>query len=907
MSADLVLLERLVGTALTQLSRPTPGIIRERIEEIAGMSMVGATTAEDREALARRLEARFDVTMTLGTVLEADNFDQWYDQARVDIDPRYWERYRTHLAHKGFPPDVVDTMDRDTDNVVRQLGDPGEEGHWDRRGMVVGHVQSGKTANYAGVIAKAADAGYRLIVVIAGLHNNLRNQTQRRLEEDFVGRATGQEGIDQRGEAIGVGRIDPEVSVVTLTNATSDFNVQAATAVGVALDDLNAPALLVIKKNTHTLKNLLSWLRAYSARLGTEKVRAPMLLIDDEADNASINIRSQKDDISRINGQIRELLDVFEHSSYVGYTATPFANIFIDPDSDDEMVGADLFPRDFIVTLNAPSNYFGPVDVFIERPREHIRTIEDHYDVLPTRHKIDHVLPALPPTLIRAVRAFALSRAIRLFRGETTAHMSMLVNVSRFVRVQGIVAGLVHRHLREIQAAIRTHGSLDWPTARKDPELAELHAVWEEEYGGLEHDWREIFPLLSDAALPITVEEVNSRAPGRLDYREYDGAGLSVIAVGGFSLSRGLTLEGLTVSYFLRNSMMYDTLMQMGRWFGYRPNYEDLCRIWMPEEAEAWYEHISESTELLRDEMRAMERANATPSDFGLKVRSHADSLLVTARNKMGSGQAVTMSIGLANEFVETAILRRDDPSLQANRRAAKALAERIDDLQMPSAEAEGLGTGHLFRGVPASLILPFLSAFRNHEGSTLTAGDPVRRYIEARVDDELAEWDVLFPSIGATKDTTTWKAGGLTIRCQRRAYGLRSNRDTLYITNKQRVASRGIEQVGLKSSDIKKAQDNFRAEHPDRKNVPDYVYRPYRPAPLLIVHALRVDHPVKEGDTIRRPDEQHQDPVIAWSISFPSTELEEKTVKYVVNPRWLREQFGSEIDDDEGLDGEEL
>ena len=274
----------------------------------------------------------------------------------------------------------------------------------------------------------------------------------------------------------------------------------------------------------------------------------------------------------------------------------------------------------------------------------------------------------------------------------------------------------------------------------------------------------------------------------------------------------------------------------------------------------------------------------------------------------MGSGQLVTMSIGLANEFVETAILRRDEPSLQANRRAAEELAERIEELRLPSGDATGLGTGHFFRGVPASVILPFLSAFRNHEGSTLTAGDPVRRYIEARVDDELAVWDVLFPSIGAREDTTTWQAGGLTVRCQRRAYGTpRSNKDTLYITNKQRVASRGIEQVGLTASDVKRAQDNFRAEHPDRKNVPDRVYRPYRPAPLLIVHVLRIDHPVEKDDKARRPDENHQDPVIAWSISFPSTKLEEKTVKVVGNPRWLWEQFGAEISDDEGLDGEEL
>src|SRR5262249_35101440 len=155
----------------------------------------------------------------------------------------------------------------------------------------------------------------------------------------------------------------------------------------------------------------------------------------------------------------------------------------------------------------------------------------------------------------------------------------------------------------------------------------------------------------------------------------------------GFSLSRGLTLEGLTVSYFLRNSMMYDTLMQMGRWFGYRPGYDDLCRIWMLEEAESWYRHIALSIDELREEMRRMEEANATPEQFGLKVRSHPDTLIVTARNKMGSGEQVVVRVGLANQFIETTALRRDGQD--ANRRAAVALAERLAEAGRPTSSSE--------------------------------------------------------------------------------------------------------------------------------------------------------------------------------------------------------------------------
>ena len=139
------------------------------------------------------------------------------------------------------------------------------------------------------------------------------------------------------------------------------------------------------------------------------------------------------------------------------------------------------------------------------------------------------------------------------------------------------------------------------------------------------------------------------------------------------------------VSYFLRNSMMYDTLMQMGRWFGYRPDYQDLCRIWMPEAAQGWYEHIAESIEELRSELRSMEASNATPEDFGLKVRSHPDSLIVTARNKMGSGSSIVVSIGLAFSLIETHTLRRDDENLQTNRNAARRLAGRLGQVGFPN------------------------------------------------------------------------------------------------------------------------------------------------------------------------------------------------------------------------------
>lgn len=894
MTDGLTLLEDLVGAGLAREDRPTPDQIRNLIAGVRRLPQCNEVDDEAAELLARRFEERLGVTMTLGSMLKQREFTPWLDAARETIEPYYWERYRKYLGLKRFPPEVISTLDRATDRVLGLLENPSKEGRWDRRGMVVGHVQSGKTANYAGLICKAADAGYKLVVVVAGLHNNLRNQTQERLDEDFVGRDSARINVDPAQRLVGVGRLDATYRPVTFTTALSDFKKNFAQQLGVALHDLTTPAVFVIKKNTNTLRNLLEWLKENSAHLGSETVDAPMLLIDDEADNASINISHSKGEVSRINGQLRDLLKMFDRSCYVGYTATPFANIFIDPDSEDEMLGEDLFPRDFIVSLNPPSNYFGPTRVFGGDSTEVIRYIDDHSDLLPLKHTIDFNITALPRSLVDALRSFVISRAIRLVRGHEAPHCSMLVNVSRFVAVQGKVANLLHEHLRDIQSSVRLYGALPEARALADSEMGDLHRVWELEFESIIPDWSVVQELLHKAAAPISVVQVNSRSSDSLSYKDHKVTGLNVVAVGGYSLSRGLTLEGLMTSYFLRNSMMYDTLMQMGRWFGYRPDYDDLCRVWMPEEAEGWYAHITESIEMLRDELRSMEAMKATPQEFGLKVRSHPDALIITARNKMGSGESVVVRIGLGNQFVETAILRRDADSLEKNRAAARRLTERLAE-GAPPVETE---SGWFFEKARVEPVLSFLQEFQNHEGSMLSDGDPVRRYIQERQRDELSDWDILFPSLRSAKDPQPDELLGMPINCQHRSAGRRSDEKTLRITEKQRVASRGVEKNGLTKPQIDEAERFYQEERPGRTNYPDHIYRTARTRPLLIIHLLRIHLPDRGP-----PDPRHPDPVVAWSISFPRTARDEDRVEYVVTTTWLRENYGSEIEDDEETD----
>ncbi len=888
---------RTMVQSLLARERPSQARIREVIANVRlACPSVTDTEAED---LALEFETVHGVFMAEGAALQNPEFEPWLESARSGIEFYFWNRYRKLLAGKGFSGQVLGGLSNVTDRILGLLEDPEKSGPWDRRGMVMGHVQSGKTANYIGVVTKAADAGYRVIIIIAGLQNRLRDQTQRRVDEGFIGFCKTTFG----GRRVGVGRYDARHRPIAFTSTTKDFHKGIAENLNIRLQELRQPAVFVIKKNPSALRNLIDWLRAHNAQLGTDTIREPMLLIDDEADNASINIKHRMEKVSRINGQIRELLDLFERSNYVGYTATPFANIFIDPDSEDQMVGHDLFPRDFIVSLDPPTNYFGAARVFGNATNAVLRNIDDHEALLPTSHDINHAVAGLPESLEEAIRVFVLARAIRLARSQDRAHNSMLVNVSRFVDVQLQVRNEVQSFVDRISSHVRINGARSLAEAIRDPELFKLHRAFLEHYGGrCAESWQEIQGLLHESISAVNVVEINSRSGGSLDYAEHETSGLNVIAVGGLSLSRGLTLEGLTVSYFLRRSMMYDSLFQMGRWFGYRDGYEDLCRVWMPEEAQGWYEHIAESIDELRFELARMQSSNATPRDFGLKVRSHPDTLMVTARNKMGSGQRHKVLIGLANQFVETAILHRASEIVNANLKTTVHLANAMRAGGKAPEDGEDRYGGRFVTDVPVDLVYEFLGAFRNHPGSTLTEGEPVRKYISRRADGELSKWDVLFPSVRRRSDRSLIdRRLGFSLTCQRRSAGERSDRYVLMVTNKQRVSSRGIAKAGLSEEQIKRAQDDYKKKKDKGlygdgpRNYPDWIYSRIRSKPLLIIHLLAIG---SESE-----DLSQQNPVVAWSISFPRTRIREDKVEYVVNKTWFTEHYGDDDSDDDEND----
>lgn len=863
-------------------------------------------------------EARENVSHRLGEGVslvlldEAEHDPDWI--RKRDIRWTYSENYDRYLREDGLPGKVVDTLMQVSLKVASHLQDPLREGKWDRRGLVIGHVQSGKTANYLGLVARAADAGYRFIVIVAGIHNNLRMQTQERVDAGFVGRvssALARERLQQVGRTanIGVGTYPGHPHPVTLTTTDSDFRKAIANTTGSALKDWSKPVVIVIKKNVSTLRALNGWLKDFNREVGqTQIADVPMLFIDDEADNASVNTNKPELSPTSTNRLIRETLSLFHKSSYVGYTATPFANIFINPDAYDPDTLQDLFPRHFIHCLDAPTNYFGADRIFLDEDRgqRHLRHIRDCEDVIPLKHARDHGIDELPPSLREAIRVFFLVRAIRNLRGQSGRHASMLINVSRFTDVQKEVRRLVESYRTTLAEAIEANGALAEAEAMRNAHLRELRATWEAEFADGQESWPDIQAALHDAAVSIRTAVVNSRSDEGLNYGEYAqrGQALNVIAIGGLSLSRGLTLEGLAVSYMYRNTRMYDTLLQMGRWFGYRPGYEDLCRVWLSDESIGWYAHIAESTDELRDSIKEMNRVGASPETFGLMVQSHPDALLVTAANKMRDAEELPLSVSYDGKLMETHVVPDAAAATEHNIGLYRALWDTLNsahaDRRVTSPDASKPYCA-VWRAVPLEILSNFLASFAAHPDRGPAIASAIG-YLRKTAGDFPAG-DVAFMSLRG-KTPAPLLLGDFRMESQQRAAGLDKDGNQIrrpvaaggyHVTSRQRVAGRGDESVGLTPEEFARA--HAIAER-DGKPLSDRHFRhaDVRGRPLLMLHLLEITDPLEEGRVLLQG-------APAIGISFPHTGRY-TTVEYVVNKVMLK-QLEADLEDgpDEGDD----
>ena len=852
-------------------------------------------TEEDISLLLGYFEQEFTTQHKIGQFIAEESNDHekwWRGKLQRTSDNFYWDRLEKHLKSEGsLPEESIDSTAKDTDALMDLIANPNKE-FQKRRGMVIGQVQAGKTLNYSSLISKAADAGYKYIILLAGLTNSLRTQTQERIDEAFVGRiSSNNTSVRKR---VGVGLINASRTPLSLTFFKQDFllsNLQSVKGLDKThIRDISEPIIFVCKKNVNTLKNLNQFLSSNSIE---GVVEGSLLLIDDEADNASVNTKAKKREITAINSSIRDVIKKFKNSSYVGYTATPFANIFIDNDVDDELAKDDLFPRDFIYSLDASNKYvsskrvFGPEGDLGEIM---LRTITDNDDYIKIVHKKDANPIDLPPSLKTAIRLFFLAKVVRNHRRKNNSHCSMMVNVSRFNDVQGRVKSLIKEYVQTIKEDLRLNSKAKKPSSSSV--IHEFLSDYKEEFLSLSDrfdypDWQNVSNELSEVVNEAEILTVNMKS-GELDYRSYPN-GRTVIAIGGLALSRGLTLEGLVTTYILRNAAAYDTLLQLGRWFGYRPNYEDLCRLFIDADSQRYYADVTEAIDELVEEITEMKQLGLTPFQFGLKVKQNPDAIRITAANKMDSAELVTIELGYAGKLREGHTLYNDDAVNKHNRSEIFKFLQKIGpekaSLEYPNSRGKPTWTK-----VSAEQILSLLDNFKlpAQYCTDLHVKDDGSSFISDFIRDKkewLNEWIVCLNNtvISDPNEAEINLFPGMPLRVRKNESGVFLDNGKVFgITARRRVGSGGEWKVGL----MNKADSDHQLKKTDIEK------------PILNIYVNKVTVPNnKSNSQITNLTENS----VTYSVYFPTNRNLDKTeVKYQVNKIFQQARLVVQDDYDE-------
>lgn len=906
----------LLMQAFTGETQPTPAQIEEKVDTFLTGPFEGLRPERGAilEEVLRRIEVRIGAASTLD-----DNTDhvEWLR----DIDRegwRFWPRLEEYLRREDqLPPAVLLELAQSTDRVLERLELPERAGRWDRRGLVVGHVQSGKTTHYTALAAKALDAGYQIVIVLAGIHNSLRSQTHERIDRHLIGRDSAallevvRSGSTRNPEPIGVEREDqrlgrPRLPITILTCTTSaddgDFRTHVANQVGFQVSH-GSRLVMAVKKNATILRNLIRWLKAQIAE--RDRIPAPTLVIDDEADHASVNTAGDPDaDPTTINRLIRELLTSFQRVALVGYTATPFANIFIAAEGAHDQYGPDLFPRSFIVNLKAPSDYIGPSLVFGHPGDESVGIPEQlplpaHVPVtdagawIPDRHRKIHQPGPLPDSLKEAIRLFLMVCAARGCRGDEDAHNSMLVHATRFVNVQGRVADQIEDEVSALRNVIGSGSGTDIERVQR-----QMADIWRDRIVAVHHDftsrlgerclplpeWSRVWERVRPALDRIRALRINGESGDALAYSRA-GRGLYVIAVGGDKLSRGLTLEGLSISYFLRTSNMFDTLMQMGRWFGYRPRYADLCRLYTTAPLHSAFRGIALAMEELRTDLDYMAAIGKTPAEFGLRVRTPSDGLLITAANKIRRGEDV--EVRFAGDLKQALEVERTGARGEENRLAVRRL---IESLGPGERMIRGRATPHwVWRGVSVEAVLEFLASYEAiATPSFYPRCEALRRFIREQVGrGELVEWTVIVVS-KQERDTPTVQVGGADVRLV--------TRSRVAGTSSERFKTGAVVGLAEEAFDLTVEEhaaavaDTPPPENGEVKNPSRRAIRMHRPATrgTLLIYLI---HDVLDGNPMNF--------IPAVAVSFPESESA-RALSYTVNEIWRAQHgLGTEPDED--------
>ncbi|MFE7138477.1 Z1 domain-containing protein [Streptomyces sp. NPDC057644] len=653
-------------------------------------------------ALRKVLDHAVPVFKEPGPTIISTTPTWWYSRDTAAVRSFYWTAYEQLLRRKGWSDAAVAGLDEASHAVVERLADPTRPDAYGARGLVVGYVQSGKTANFTGVTAKAIDAGYRLVIVLGGTLNLLRGQTQRRLDMELIGQENILRGADPHDpEAlIGVDYQDDEdwpekfvshhgrpsvlgaFDIERLTTRDDDykslatgiraleFDKQVRTQPLYAPDNLHRAAarVMVVKKNKSVLSKLIKDLKKIGGPLLSE---IPTLIIDDESDQASVNTTDPKKweegKVTRtaINGQISQLLGLLPRAQYVGYTATPFANVFVDPGDGD-----DIFPRDFLISLPRPTGYMGVQDF-----HDLDRTDESAVGMAERAHVRGIYDDAHGDRLAEALDAFLLTGALKLYRAAHDPsleshfrHHTMLVHESvRMAEHADLALRISSIWHQAAYTSQRGHARLETLFTTDFQPIADAGLPMPRSYEELRPHVSRARQLINSGGTPVLVVNGDTE-------RDYDQPDLDFdrtpnvwkILVGGTKLSRGFTVEGLTVTYYRRKTQQADTLMQMGRWFGFRPGYRDLVRLYIGRAEPAGktrtvdlyeaFEAICRDEETFRAQLTRYAtlvdgKPQVTPAQIPPLVSQHLSWLKPSARNKMFNAELV--EIRSPGEWVE--------------------------------------------------------------------------------------------------------------------------------------------------------------------------------------------------------------------------------------------------------------
>lgn len=849
-------------------------------------------------------------------VFQSNGYKPWLDSARTNIDWKFYDRYEKYLLDiKKWNWGAISSINEISNNILDHIKNPKTNNYFGVKGLVMGDIQSGKTANYTALINKAIDVGYKFIIVLAGMTNDLRSQTQKRIDKEVLGYETrpnlNNSGVC-KGEIIGVGQTGDSkktysINAITHSGENGDLKKIKVENILTQLNEDMQPLVAVLKKNSSVLKSLIdNFLDAKNHLRTNEKLDIPVLIIDDEVDQASINTKNTSaiEEASSINKLIRLMLRKLNKYAYIGYTATPFANVFINPYGFTNEDEKDIFPEDFIICLPKPNGYFGVKEYFGISPIEEddndaltldlYRKIDDYYDLFDEeiqeskKINVDTPVIKINKSMKEAFMHFIIASAIKYSRG-IKEHNSMLIHIARFKNAASSMRDLIKDELSNMLREYKYNCSekekykLFWEDKIKKVSQHRLGESFKDSWNEIEKYIIHMFEMSING-----IKIINGDSNDICDYTSnYHG---QHIIIGGDKLSRGITLDGLIVSYYYRNNRTYDSLLQMGRWFGYRNGWIDLCRIYTVNKFVNSFIDAGIAVENFKSDISNMNHLNLTPTEFGLKIQ-YSPRLAPTSSLKMrfAKKQKISFSSSLQQ------LITYQKKYIEHNR---EVTVNFLNKLKEPEKRKNH---NIVFRNVKPELIIEYLNSYK--ECDNLVGFVSIvnwRKYIEKLVrKNELTNWTVVLHSNNNYDESLEDKLGNYSIiKMQRTDRNLEVDESDENFYLKVLTNPRDFKEIFDENSELYQKINEY---NPDDENIKKYFTSKNA---LLTIYSIDIHKKLfketKLDKYTNKPSNYHKigpklpkgSGVIGLGIWFSESEnYNDSAVDYFVNQVYINNQ----------------